>query len=90
MKLIVTYDPGQCYEGYKVVAIEYESEEALYVALEEHCNKFINASWDEQFDLNLFECTGIYAEHLIEEGTYCHPKIQTLESWWEEKVQEAL
>lgn len=87
MKLVVQYTTGDDYTWWATVTvpIEYESEEALLVDLEEHCKKLVAAfntgDYKTRSSLEIFH--GLCVENFVEKGIFFPPEIYTLDVWWE-------
>lgn len=98
MKLVVTFTAGDgCTYSCEVdCPVEYESEEALAVHLEEHCKawaaKYLMGApegvnlgdwWIEREKADRFPGTNLFASELLFDKEYVAPEIRTLEAWFE-------
>ena len=90
MKIVVTYSIGDgcTWSADSVIPVEYESEEALLVDLEEAANAYLSKKPMDRDSETKLSGTNIFIDHLIENGKYYAPSIRTLEQWFADESKE--
>lgn len=78
MKLVILhhYSDGCTYSGVSTIPIEWESEEALIVELEEWAKENENR-------FGYWKNTGIEANTILDKSEYCAVEVITMDKWFE-------